>query len=185
MEPANLIAGLHSVRIALKAGAGSVQEVWVESRRQDHRIRELIDLAKQQGVKLRQVSREELDRLVPGSKHQGVVARTRVSSARDEAFLKTLLREQDEPAGALEDLRLLRNLDDVGVLRDRPEGRVARRLQLVDRRLVAKPRPDVVRIPALGVDVRRDGIELVERCVGDAHGSLFEAQPAATGSRPR
>ena len=65
MEPSNLVAGLHSVRIALKHGADSVQEVWVEARRQDQRIRELVDLARQQGVNLHQVGREELDRLVP------------------------------------------------------------------------------------------------------------------------
>ncbi len=97
MEPANLIAGLHSVRIALRHGTGSVQEVWVETRRQDQRIRELIDLARQQGVNLHQVSREELDRLVPGSKHQGAVARTLVPAARNEAFLKAMLREQNKP----------------------------------------------------------------------------------------
>ena len=97
MEPANLIAGLHSVRIALRHGAGSVQEVWVESRRQDQRIRELIELARQQGINLRQVSREELDRMVPGSKHQGAVARTLVPAARDEAFLKAQLQQLEKP----------------------------------------------------------------------------------------
>ena len=97
MEPANLIAGLHSVRIALRHGAGSVQEVWVESRRQDQRIRELIELARQQGINLRQVSREDLDRMVPGSKHQGAVARTLAPAARDEAFLKAQLQQLDKP----------------------------------------------------------------------------------------
>jgi 23S rRNA (guanosine2251-2'-O)-methyltransferase len=97
MEPANLIAGLHSVRIALRHGAGSVQEVWVESRRQDQRIQELIELARQQGIKLRQVAREELDRMVPGSKHQGAVARTLAPAARDEAFLKAQLQEPEKP----------------------------------------------------------------------------------------
>ena len=97
MEPANLIAGLHSVRIALRHGAGSVREVWVESRRQDQRIRELIELARQQGINLRQVSGEELDRMVPGSKHQGVVARTLAPAVRDEAFLKAQIQDLEKP----------------------------------------------------------------------------------------
>ena len=45
-----LIAGLHSVRTALKHGSGAVGTVWIEARRKDRRIQEIVELARQRGV---------------------------------------------------------------------------------------------------------------------------------------
>jgi 23S rRNA (guanosine2251-2'-O)-methyltransferase len=92
-----LITGLHSVRTALKHGAESVLEVWVEARRRDRRIRELIGLVKEAGVRLHQVDREELERLVPGTNHQGVAARTLAPVARDEKALQRFVEELESP----------------------------------------------------------------------------------------
>ena len=95
---ANLvITGLHSVRTALKHGAGSVLEIWVEARRRDRRLRELISLAREEGIPVRQISREELDALVPGTNHQGVAANTQAPAARDEKGLITRLESLTEP----------------------------------------------------------------------------------------
>ncbi len=98
MSESQLVAGVHSVRTALKHGAGSVLEVWVEARRRDRRIKEVIGLAKAAGVRIAQVSREDLDTLVPGANHQGVVARTEVPAALGEGDLKKLLQDSDKPA---------------------------------------------------------------------------------------
>ena len=53
---------------------------------------------------------------------------------------------QGDPPGAREELGLRGHLHDVGVLGDRPEGRVARRLDVGHRRLGPQPGPDLVRI---------------------------------------
>ena len=98
MSESQLVAGVHSVRTALKHGAGSVLEVWVGARRRDRRIKEVIGLAKAAGVRIAQVSREDLDTLVPGANHQGVVARTEVPAALGEGDLKKLLQDSDKPA---------------------------------------------------------------------------------------
>ncbi|MES9843791.1 MAG: 23S rRNA (guanosine(2251)-2'-O)-methyltransferase RlmB [Candidatus Sedimenticola sp. 6PFRAG5] len=98
MSESQLVAGVHSVRTALKHGAGSVLEVWVEARRRDRRIKEVIGLAKAAGVRIAQVSRDELDTLVPGANHQGVVARTEVPAALGEGDLKKFLQDSDKPA---------------------------------------------------------------------------------------
>ena len=50
------------------------------------------------------------------------------------------------PGRVQEQVRLLRDLADVGVPGDRPERRIARRLAAVHRRLAAQPRPGRVRI---------------------------------------
>jgi 23S rRNA (guanosine2251-2'-O)-methyltransferase len=92
-----LISGLHSVRTALQRGVGAVEELWIEERRRDQRIAEIRRLARDAGVPVREVARAELERLVPGSNHQGVVARTRVSAALDESELEALIRGLDQP----------------------------------------------------------------------------------------
>jgi 23S rRNA (guanosine2251-2'-O)-methyltransferase len=93
----HIVAGMHSVRTALKHGSDGVSEVWVEAKRRDQKIREIIGLAKQAGVVLHQVERAELDAKVPGVNHQGAVAQVQVPSARDETDLKDLLQSIDTP----------------------------------------------------------------------------------------
>jgi 23S rRNA (guanosine2251-2'-O)-methyltransferase len=92
-----LISGLHSVRTALQRGVGAVEELWIEERRRDQRIAEIRRLARDAGVPVREVAKAELERMVPGSNHQGVVARTRVSAALDESALEGLIRGLDQP----------------------------------------------------------------------------------------
>ena len=97
MKSTQLISGLHSVRAALRHGAGSVLEIWVEERRSDRRIRDLIALAAEAGVSVQQISRRKLDALAAGVNHQGVVARTRVAAALDEQALRKLLENLAMP----------------------------------------------------------------------------------------
>ncbi len=97
MTDSNIIAGLHSVRTALKHGSSSVDEVWVEGRRQDRRIKEIIALAHEAGVTVTTISREEMDSLQPDINHQGVAARSRAVSVQDEGALKQLLEDLDGP----------------------------------------------------------------------------------------
>ncbi|MFC1602698.1 23S rRNA (guanosine(2251)-2'-O)-methyltransferase RlmB [Pseudomonadota bacterium] len=96
MSNSQIIFGLHSVRTALKH-EDAVTELWIESRRQDRRIREVLQLAKEVGVSVNKVSKEELDTLAAGGNHQGVVARTQAPAALDEANLKALLNKLDVP----------------------------------------------------------------------------------------
>lgn len=92
-----LIGGMHSVRTALKHGPDSVLDIRVEARRRDRRMRELISLAKEAGVAVLQVSRDELDALLPETNHQGVAARVRTPTAGDEKGLERLLNQLESP----------------------------------------------------------------------------------------
>lgn len=97
MSSSQIIFGLHSVRTALKH-EGAVTELWVEARRQDRRIREVLQLAKEIDLQPTKVPRNELDALAPaGANHQGVVANTKSPAALDEASLKALLNKLDVP----------------------------------------------------------------------------------------
>ncbi len=97
MSKPHIIAGINSVRTALKHGADGVAEVWVEAKRRDQKIREIIGLAKDSGVMVHQVDRAELDDLVPGVNHQGAVAKVAVPAALGEKDLESLLSNSYAP----------------------------------------------------------------------------------------
>jgi len=93
----DLIAGVHSVRSALAQKALPVAELWVESQRRDRRVAEILALAQQQGVLVSQIDREQLDLMLPGINHQGVIARTALPVAQGEKALEELLIGLSEP----------------------------------------------------------------------------------------
>jgi 23S rRNA (guanosine2251-2'-O)-methyltransferase len=65
------IHGVHPVLEALRAG--TVRRLRVAERSGD-RLRELLDLAADRGVRVERLPHEAIERLAPGSTHQGVVA---------------------------------------------------------------------------------------------------------------
>ena len=69
--------------------------------------------------------------------------------------------EHGQPRRVLEQRRVLRDGDDVGVLGDGPEGAYARALVAVDRRLASQARPGVVRIPLFVGFVEDEVVDLV------------------------
>ncbi|MEN8165924.1 MAG: 23S rRNA (guanosine(2251)-2'-O)-methyltransferase RlmB [Pseudomonadota bacterium] len=87
--------GFHAVRAALNQG-GTATGVWLDAQRRDRRIKELIRDARAAGVKVRQVSGDELDELAGGGKHQGVLAYIRTPETYDEPYLKALLQRLDD-----------------------------------------------------------------------------------------
>ena len=85
------IAGIHSVRAALKHGGELVSEVWLERRRRDRRLAQLTELAREAGVTVRPVTRDQLDGASEGANHQGVLAWARTSVALGEKDLADVL----------------------------------------------------------------------------------------------
>ena len=104
------------------------------------------------------------------------------------------LGEEDEAPRAAEELRLFRDLDDVGVLGHRPEGAVAGRVEAVQRRFAPQPGPRRVRVAVLAVALGGDDVEIVEgnRWVGhcrvghgrEGSGMPKLAPPSAMACRP-
>ncbi len=96
MGDSSIIFGLHAVEAALKQDAESIEQLWCDKQRRDKRLQGLVQLAAKRGIKPQQLSRDELDKLAPGGKHQGVVAQVQQSSAttaRNETFLEQLLTD--------------------------------------------------------------------------------------------
>ena len=81
LPPAELVYGVHPVEAVLDDDPSAIREVWIAARgARAARLAERIEAA---GLAVRRSDRETLDRLAPGARHQGVVARVRVRSAAD------------------------------------------------------------------------------------------------------
>lgn len=68
------VYGLHAVRTLLLRSAGRVRRLVVDARRDDPRMRELLQLAQQQGLKPERVDAKQLAARVGQVSHQGVLA---------------------------------------------------------------------------------------------------------------
>lgn len=97
MDTKTPVAGIHSVRTALKFGPAGVTELWLERSRHDTRLHELSELAQAAGVRVRQVARDEIDRAAQGTNHQGALAWVRTPAARGEGDLDVILDAIEGP----------------------------------------------------------------------------------------
>lgn len=93
-----LVLGWHAVDMALAARDGSLRRIWLEAKRSDKRAARLLEAASEQGVLVERVSRVVLERMVPHTHHQGVVAEYWGPLAGHEADLRALLEGSDAPA---------------------------------------------------------------------------------------
>lgn len=69
-----VLYGIHAVEEALRARQRNLDHIEVARGRQDQRLQQVIDLARQAGVSVRFVTRDQLDRLARTKAHQGLVA---------------------------------------------------------------------------------------------------------------
>ena len=76
MKKAERVFGLHAVHSLLQRNPTRVAVLLVLESRSDGRVSEILQLAGKANVPVRRVSRHELDELVPGVSHQGVLAET-------------------------------------------------------------------------------------------------------------
>lgn len=70
-----LIAGFHAVNTQIRVRSQGIVEILVDQERHDGRVRALLAAAESVGVRVTPTTRSRLDGLVPGGKHQGVIAR--------------------------------------------------------------------------------------------------------------
>ena len=74
MGQKQLIPGLHATRLAIQSGKIKISEVWVKEGRQDVRIEEIERLAKLEDIPVTPKKVTQLDQLLPGVAHQGIIA---------------------------------------------------------------------------------------------------------------
>jgi 23S rRNA (guanosine2251-2'-O)-methyltransferase len=91
-----ILVGFHAVTARLRHHPDSVREIYVHAGRRDPRLRELVALAGQRGVRVLPVDEKRLEGLAAGERHQGVVAR--VDEVSRPVDLHDLLQGLDQPA---------------------------------------------------------------------------------------
>jgi 23S rRNA (guanosine2251-2'-O)-methyltransferase len=98
MKKAERVFGLHAVTSLLERNPARVSLLQVLESRDDRRIQKVLELAGKANVPVRRVSRRELDELVPGVSHQGVVAETGEVKSVSEHELVGFIEQLERPA---------------------------------------------------------------------------------------
>lgn len=74
MSALELLVGFHAVTARLRHAPASVREIYIDGRRRDKRMQNLVAMAETAGRKVHPVPLERLDGMAKGTRHQGVVA---------------------------------------------------------------------------------------------------------------
>lgn len=91
------IAGINAVAAALEHDAVHVREMMIEARARNPRLAELTESARRQGIAVRTVASDVLERLSGGVRHQGIVAHYVAARSFDEHDLDDLLEASPTP----------------------------------------------------------------------------------------
>lgn len=90
-ESGGSVYGLNPVLEALRAGTRRIEKVYIADGAHEHRVNEIVDLARRGGVPFQKIRRDALERFVErGANHQGVVA---VAAAAEYADADELIAE--------------------------------------------------------------------------------------------
>ncbi|MGE5387131.1 MAG: 23S rRNA (guanosine(2251)-2'-O)-methyltransferase RlmB [Betaproteobacteria bacterium] len=95
MSSARLIYGFHAVTAKLRHDPESVKEILIDAGRHDSRMRDLLKHAEFHSARVTETEGKRLDGMLPGARHQGVIAR--VEGARKVAHLDDVLDTLEEP----------------------------------------------------------------------------------------
>ena len=96
MTETRLIHGFHAVTAKLRHAPEDVRELYVAEGRQDGRVRDLLKVAAEAGVRVLPVDAARLDGMAGGARHQGVVAR--VAATQKHLTVDDVLENLSEPA---------------------------------------------------------------------------------------
>ncbi len=87
----DLIYGLHAVTKAIEVNPASLDKIWIDQKRRDQRLKQLIELARKNAVDFQFVSVQDIESRIAGVKHQGVVASCYPVVVHTEADLMQLI----------------------------------------------------------------------------------------------
>jgi 23S rRNA (guanosine2251-2'-O)-methyltransferase len=100
--------GIHAVREALEGGS-AFDRIVIAKGRQDSRIEDIVQLARERGISVRFEDRSQLDRLANTRDHQGVVA---IAAARAASTLEDILARANHSKGQQALIVLLDGVED-------------------------------------------------------------------------
>jgi 23S rRNA (guanosine2251-2'-O)-methyltransferase len=90
----DIIYGIHAVEAAIRNQPENVLQVFVQQGRNDNRIKTLLNIAKNSGISVQDISGDKLKEKCPKARHQGVVAEIRHSQSSELSLDDLLHKEQ-------------------------------------------------------------------------------------------
>jgi len=95
---ATQLFGIHAVQAALEYSPQKIRRAWVDSQRQDARLKPVLDELMALGVQPEKTERKKLDRMADGKNHQGIVVAVELPAMHNEDQLKRAVEALQEPA---------------------------------------------------------------------------------------
>ncbi|QPK64265.1 23S rRNA (guanosine(2251)-2'-O)-methyltransferase RlmB [Methylomonas sp. LL1] len=80
--------GIHAVQAALEYSPDKILRAWVDSQRQDARLKQVIDDLAALGIQPEKTERKKLERMAEGKNHQGIIVSVELPAMRSEDQLK-------------------------------------------------------------------------------------------------
>jgi 23S rRNA (guanosine2251-2'-O)-methyltransferase len=80
--------GIHAVQAALDYSPQKIRRAWVDSQRQDVRLKQVIDDIVKLGITPEKTERKKLEKMADGKNHQGIVVAVELPAMRSEDQLK-------------------------------------------------------------------------------------------------
>jgi len=80
--------GIHAVQAALDYSPQKIRRAWVDSQRQDARLKQVIDDLVKLGINPEKTERKKLEKMADGKNHQGIVVAVELPAMRSEDQLK-------------------------------------------------------------------------------------------------
>ena len=70
----SIICGIHAVESAIRNDADNLGQIWLDKRSRNDRLKKLMQLLEEYGLKAIALDTEKLDKVANNTRHQGVVA---------------------------------------------------------------------------------------------------------------
>jgi 23S rRNA (guanosine2251-2'-O)-methyltransferase len=90
------IFGLHAVQAALDYAPQKIRKAWVDTQRQDVRLKQNVEALQALGIEPEKVDKKKLDRLADGNHHQGIVVEVEMPAELTESDLKAAVENLSE-----------------------------------------------------------------------------------------
>ncbi|WP_372880688.1 23S rRNA (guanosine(2251)-2'-O)-methyltransferase RlmB [Psychromonas sp.] len=97
MSKSELIYGMHAVDALLERQPERVIEVYALKGRDDERLNDVLNKAREWGVSVQFMQRKALDDKSEGEQHQGIIARIKAAKVLTDNDLEPILNELDVP----------------------------------------------------------------------------------------
>jgi len=97
MSKQETIFGLNSIKALFKSNAASVRQLFVDRKRNDKRVQDIIQLATENNTAINYEDRKHLDELSQGGNHQGVVAHCDMPVVQDETLIDQIINQNTQP----------------------------------------------------------------------------------------